>query len=164
LIGDLIMPKAISISTIAVLLGAAALAAPASAAQLVPQRQTCTTLNCNALELPGQINSHLGNLANPWVAQFAGQANSCLRFHVTAQSRDLAMSVVAPDGTVFTNNAGGAPCPACPRVVITAVSTGFYTVVINTTTGAPAEGTFTLRAGAYNNNNATNCANPTVGR
>jgi hypothetical protein len=148
----------------------AALAGAAVADPLALSRQTCTTLNCGALTLPGVINGHptIPATATQWVGQFSGQASSCLRFQVTSTSptRDLAMSVVAPDGTVFTNNNGGvAGCANCPKVVVGAAKNGFYTVVVAHAGALPAaETNFTLRAGLYNSRNAPNCNGPTTGR
>ncbi|MCI0467047.1 MAG: hypothetical protein L0Y57_08590 [Beijerinckiaceae bacterium] len=134
--------------------------------RLVPQ--TCTTLNCDSLLLPGRTNPHETTVPAAsgvgWVAQVAGISGNCLRLHVTGQSADLAMSVVAPNGVVFTNDNGGvASCPACPRVVVAASRTGVYTLVLNNPAGAATQHTFTLRAGLYNAGNP-NCAAPTTGK
>jgi len=140
---------------------------PAFADPLAPSPQTCTTLNCGALVIPGRINSHPTEpaLANSWVGQFAGKASNCLRFHVTAESRDLAMTVVASNGTTFTNNNGGvAACTACPLVVVASPTAGFYTAVISSKGGTAAESTFSLKVGLYNSGNSPNCASPTTGK
>jgi hypothetical protein len=142
-------------------------AAPAFSHQLAPPQQTCTTLNCNVLELPGVINSHppIPPIANQWVNQIAGLADSCMRFQVTAENRDLAMSVVARDGKIFTNDRGGdAACRQCPIVVIKSARNGFYTVVIAAANGEATEATFTLKAGLYNEGNSPNCDDPTHAR
>ena len=149
------------------LLGASGLGlGPVLADPIVPLPQTCATLNCNSLLLPGRTNPHpeVPALSSGWVVQVVGVSGSCLRLHVVAQQADFAMSVVAPDGVVFTNDTGGvAPCPACPRVVVAASRTGAYTVVLNNRTGAATEAAFQLRAGLYNTGNP-NCAAPTTGR
>lgn len=150
----------------AALVLAGALSVGESAADpLVPARQTCTTLNCGTLALPARINAHPASpaLANTWVGQFAGQTASCFRFHVTTETRNLAMTVVAPNGVVFTNDDGGVPaCRGCPRVVIATVLNGYYTVTISNRDGAAAETFFGLRVGLYNSGNSPNCASPTV--
>lgn len=144
---------------------------PSIADPLALPRQTCTTLNCGSLLLRGRINAHPSPpafpaaIANSWVGQFAGVAASCLRFQVVAESRDLAMTVVAPNGTVFTNDSGGAAaCRACPRVVVATAAKGFYTVAISNRNGAGLETSFTLRVGLFNAGNAPNCTGPTPGR
>lgn len=137
------------------------------AQQLSPPPQTCTTLNCGALSLPGRINGHPATpaIAIPWVTQIAGRANGCMRFQLTAESKNLAMSVVAPDGAVFTNDNGAVPaCPSCPLVVVGAARNGFFTIVIGTANGLSAEASFTLSAGLYNTGNSPNCNNPTTPR
>ena len=138
----------------------------AAADSLILTRQTCTTLNCGALSLPGRINSHPASpsLANSWVGHFSGAAASCLRFQVVSESRDLTMTVVAPGGTVFTNDNGGAACTLCPRVVIATAANGFYTVVVANKNAAGAEANFGLRVGLYNTGNSPNCAAPTTGK
>jgi hypothetical protein len=140
---------------------------PAFADPLVPTLQSCTTLNCGSLALPGRINAHPPNpkLANSWVGQFPGHAASCLRFQVVTENRDLAMTVVAPNGTVFTNDNGGvAACTACPRVVVAATTNGFYTLVVSNKGGVGLESSFQLRVGLYNSGNAPNCNAPTIGK
>jgi hypothetical protein len=155
------------------ILAAGALAAAtsvASADALLLGKHTCTTLNCGALSLPGIINGHPTTppSAAQWVGQFSSQSASCLRFQVVSasQSRDLAMSVVAPDGTVFTDNNGGVtPCTTCPKVVVATAKNGYYTVIIAHAAGLPAtETTFSLRAGLYNTGNLPNCGSPTAGK
>lgn len=143
------------------------LAAPAAADSLILAPQTCTTLNCGALTLPGRINGHPASpaIANTWNAQFAGQASSCLRFQLTSETTNLAMTVVGPQGTVYTNDNGGAvACTQCPIVVVGAAVSGFYNVVIATRAGTGVEAAFTLRAGLYNSGNAPNCTGATPGR
>lgn len=126
--------------------------------------QKCTTLNCKSLEQTGQLNGYGGN-TNPWVELLAKSpgGTNCLRVDVTQQSTDLAMSVVGPDGTVYTNDDGGT-CSLCPRVVVprTAIG-GIYTVVIGRFDGTAVEATFTLNSGKYKPASNPNCANPTPG-
>ena len=145
----------------------ASLIGPAAADPLTLTRQTCTTLNCGSLSLVGRINAHPTSpaIANSWVGQFAAAASSCLRFHVTAETRDLAMTVVSRNGTVYTNDAGGvASCAACPRVVVGAAINSIYTVVVSDTLGAGIDSSFTMRVGLYNAGNSPNCLAPTPGR
>jgi hypothetical protein len=139
--------------------------AGATADTLVPAVKACKTRNCGALVLPGRINAHpeVPALSSPWVGEVAGAAGSCLRLEIVAQRTDLAMTVVGPDGRLFTSDDGGAAtCVKCPRVVVGAARAGVYTIVVNTRTGLPAETDFDLRAGLYATGNA-NCAKPTKG-
>ena len=155
-----------ALSTSLLLVGGCLLlqATSAFAFQLAPGQQTCTTLNCGSLNLPGRINGHPTSpaIANPWVGQIGALAGGCMRFHVITQAHDLAMSVVAPNGQVFTNDSGGvAACPACPRVVVANSQNGYYTVVISQRSGVAVEANFLLRAGFYSSGNAPNCSSPT---
>jgi hypothetical protein len=126
--------------------------------------QKCTTLNCKSLQQTGQLNGYGGN-TNPWVELLAKSpgGTDCLRVDVTQQSTDLAMSVVGPDGTVYTDDDGGS-CSLCPRVVVpkTAIG-GIYTVVIGRFDGSAIESSFTVNSGKYKPASNPNCANPTPG-
>ncbi|MFL5258239.1 MAG: hypothetical protein ACJ8AS_00685 [Hyphomicrobiales bacterium] len=126
--------------------------------------QKCTTLNCKSLQQTGQLNGYGGN-TNPWVELLAKSPGrtDCLRIDVTQQSTDLAMSVVAPDGTVYTDDDGGS-CSLCPRVVVPKSAIGgIYTVVIGRYDGSAIESSFTVNSGKYKPASNPNCANPTPG-
>lgn len=135
-------------------------ALPVRADVIEPPALTCTTPNCEALTLTGRVNSHTAgfvNLANVWVAQFSGRTGRCLRFEVTEETQNFAMSVVAPDGDVYLNkNVNTGPCPQCPRVIVRSTTTGVYTVVIGGQAAAGVDRKFTLKVGAYANSNP-NC-------
>ena len=135
----------------------------ASADPLVPTLQTCTTINCGALVLPGRINAHpVAGIASPWVNKIAAAGAGCLRLHVVSESADLAMTVVGPDGRLYTNDNGAvAPCAACPKIVIQSPVNGVYTIVLNQRTGAPVEASFRLHAGRYAAA-SSNCLSPTA--
>ena len=139
----------------------------ATADTLEPPTRTCTTANCQALILNGRVNSQNsfdGILTNAWVQQFVGSLGRCLRFDVTAESKNLAMTVVAPEGRVYTNlNKGNTACSQCPRVIVANSGRGVYTAVIASQGGIPRDVTFTLRVAAYNSGNA-NCTPATAPR
>jgi hypothetical protein len=124
-----------------------------------PKPQKCTDPNCEALEIRGLVNSH-GVVANPWVGLFNG-GQLCLRFEVESQGDDLAMSVVAPDGTVFTDDDSGSCANStnrCPRVIIANVTDkGAYTTILSTFDGKPTEANFVLRVGRYRPASNPNC-------
>lgn len=123
---------------------------------------TCTTLNCGSKVIEGRINAQ-ATVSNPWVGQFWAAAGSsyCARFQIDRQTLDTEMSVIGPDGQVYTSDNYGQACSKCPRVVISPVSLrGVYTVVINHVFGAAVEGSFRLRVSQYNLSN-THCNNPT---
>ncbi|MGQ0484926.1 MAG: hypothetical protein ACT4SY_06200 [Hyphomicrobiales bacterium] len=124
---------------------------------------TCTTLNCGSKIIDARINAQ-ATAANPWVGLFWAAAGSsyCTRLQIDQQTLDTEMSVVAPDGRVYTSDdGGGTVCSTCPRVVISPVSLrGVYTVVINQFFGAAVEGRFRLRVSQYNLGNP-HCNNPT---
>jgi hypothetical protein len=84
----------------------------------------------------------------------------CLRFEITDSDEDLAMTVVAPNGSVFTDDDSGT-CPHCPRVVIASKDSGAYTVILNHFSGTPIETGFLLKAGRYVKAKNVNCASPT---
>lgn len=148
-----------------VVAGLAAWAGPAAGDSLTPPALNCTALNCSALVLSGRINSHPENplIASTWVGKIEAVSGTCLRLQVVTQEADLAMTVVAPDGLVFTNDSGGAGgCPTCPRVVVAAPKFGVHTVVIGRSGGTATEASFDLRVGRYSSGNP-NCAQPTPG-
>lgn len=142
-----------------------ALAAPSSARADDPiniRINTCTTLNCGSEIIVGRFNAQ-GTASNPWVGLLWLEAGSsyCARLQIDKQSLNTEMSVVGPDGRVYTSDNGGGTCSFCPRVVISPVGLrGAYTVVINQYSGAAVEGGFRLRASQYNLGNP-NCSSPT---
>jgi len=142
------------------------LATPASAQDgVVLPLQTCTTANCSPVNIPARLNGN-GTSSETWVMTFlatTAAADTCLRFAVINASVNLEMSVVTPDGRVFTNdNVGSGTCTHCPRVVISSIGDkGYFTVVINHRLGQSMEGGFALRAGQYKSLSNPNCASPT---
>ncbi len=145
-----------------------ALAAPSSALADDPiniRINTCTTLNCGSEIIVGRFNAQ-GTASNPWVGLLWLEAGSsyCARLQIDKQSLNTEMSVVSPNGSVYTsdNYVGTCPSGTCPRVVINPVSLrGAYTVVINQYLGVGVEGGFRLRVSQYNLGNP-NCGNPTT--
>jgi hypothetical protein len=125
--------------------------------------QTCTTKNCRAVVVPARINSMPGR-SNPWIGQFAGKTGHCLRFEVVTQSRDLAMTIVDPRGTIYTNGgAGSGHCPTCPVVVVGRIGLpGYFTAVVNNQVLAAVDAVFYLRVGQYAAGNP-NCRPATIG-
>lgn len=129
--------------------------------------KTCTKVNCQAVAVAGQVNGLESGVSNPWVGTFLGKRGTppdgrCIRFDVHSATADLEMTVVAPDGQLFTNDdKGGSTCPSCPRVVVATVNDdGFYTVVINHWAGTSIEAGFNLRVRSYPAGNI-NCNGPT---
>lgn len=121
---------------------------------------TCTGVNCSSLRIPGTIFS-TSSSALPWVGQFYGTAGQCMRFDVTSQGADLEMVVIAPNGTMYRDDDGGAGL--LPLVKIgSAPNTGWYTVQLSHFSGAAVEVNFIMYYGRYNGGNA-NCAAPTAG-
>lgn len=145
-----------------------ALTAPPSALAEDPiniRINTCTTLNCGSEVITGRFNAQ-GTASNPWVGLLWLEAGSsyCARLQIDKQSFNTEMSVVGPNGSVYTSDNFVGPCPSgtCPRVVINPVGLrGAYTVVINQNSGAAVEGGFRLRASQYNLGNP-NCNSPTT--
>jgi hypothetical protein len=152
---------------VAVALGADSPVGAQSLDAIVPTVEKCTHIGCNdATVLTGRLNGY-GSLSNPWVGLFAGGSDTgtnpeCLRLEVTKTSADVAMTVVAPDGTVYTDDDSGS-CTRCPLVVIPNIGKSrVYTVVINHYAATPTEIGFDLQVGRYKPASNPNCANPTA--
>ncbi len=131
----------------------------------------CTTTNCNAVVLGGQVNRHEWNLsggssvnsphfgAGPWVMPVRAGLQECLRLDVKTQSIPLEMVVVSPSGVIWRNAFRGntSPCPTCPLIKINGTNqSGYYVVHINPRDGAAIDGNFSLAYGRYNKDNP-NC-------
>jgi hypothetical protein len=178
-------PTTCSSSRVARVLGLLGLAAPmliamvdmayAQASQLLPEKKTCTTLNCEATVVDGALTGTGTNSVNPrsipWVAQVAGSPNTCLRFDVVSSVNNaqnpnfLEMTVVSPNNGVrtvgFIQNPNQPNNNCCPKVIVGSIPVaGFYTVIINDNGGGPARGKFKLKYAMYNAGNP-NCAKPT---
>jgi hypothetical protein len=122
--------------------------------------QKCNTINCGSQTIQAGVNG-AAVASNPWVGVFRVAATGfCLRFEITDASEDLAMTVVAPNGSVFTDDDSGT-CTHCPRVVIASKDSGAYTVILNHFSGTPIETGFQLKAGRYVKARNVNCASPT---
>jgi hypothetical protein len=135
---------------------------------IVPSVEKCKQIGCNDSALiTGRING-FGTLSNPWVGLFAagdpaGHRAECLRVEVEQSNADLALTVIAPDGAVFTDDDSGS-CSRCPLVVIDNIlENAAFTVVVNGFSGTPVEENFVLRVGRYRPAGNPNCANPTPG-
>jgi hypothetical protein len=133
---------------------------------IVPSVEKCKQIGCNDSALiTGRING-FGTLSNPWVGLFAAgdpaeHRPECLRVEVEQSNADLAITVIAPDGAVFTDDDSGS-CSRCPLVVIDGiVQNAAFTVVVNSFSGSPIEENFVLRVGRYRPAGNPNCANPT---
>jgi hypothetical protein len=121
--------------------------------------RTCTALNCGSQPVRGVISGFvLANEGNPWNGQFILASGSCARFDVATQSADLEMTVVSPDGRMFTNDDFG---NLTPRVVIASPSSGVHTVVLNHFLGDSVNADFFMQVSQYNSGNP-NCASPTL--
>jgi hypothetical protein len=121
--------------------------------------QKCNTINCGSQTIKAAVNG--GAVAsNPWVGVFRVAGAKCLRLDIVASDQDLAMTVVAPNGAVFTDDDSGT-CSHCPRVVIPTTDDGAYTVILNHFSGTTVESGFTLMAGRYVKTRNVNCASPT---
>jgi len=126
-----------------------------------PNVMTCTTLNCGASQIVGQLNSY-GSTINPWVTMVRGTPNRCLRLEVLTEQADLKMTAVRSDGTVYSNDdKGGSTCSNCPKIVIPGVASNqYYTVMISNWNASAGEALFTLSIGEYPNGNP-NCTGAT---
>ena len=141
--------------------------AEASGPQRLPFNQ-CTGINCEARLVTGsQIAFGAADFGFPWVGEFFGEFNRCLRFDVVAQRvADLEMIVVAPNGEIFQNDDQGFPNEGfffCPLVKIAnSPNTGWYTVRIGRSRRLPpGDANFALLAASYPRGN-DNCNEPTA--
>jgi hypothetical protein len=142
-----------------------------SAAELNTPRRTCTTADCQATIIAGRLNKSdrccgFDNKPLPWVVQLYANKGECLRLHVTAQApnTDTELVAIAP-GTQRAwrnDNSGIAACTTCPLLKIrTNVNEeGWFLVQVNSNTGAPINGGFSLAYARYAATNP-NCAAPT---
>jgi hypothetical protein len=147
------------IPAVAILLGAVS---QAQAGPIYdPTVSTCTGANCSSVYFGGTVLGSGSTTAGQWVQEVFARAGQCVRLQVLSESFDLAMTVVAPDGSIYANDQGGGSCVNCPVVKINnAPNTGWYTVNVARAFGAAGDGNFTLAYGVYPLNNA-NCAGAT---
>jgi hypothetical protein len=131
----------------------ALLSAPAGAGPIDLPAPTCTTENCQSLQLLGRVNGHTAGasvIPNVWIGQFAGKAGHCLRLDVTEGQRNLAMTVVEADADLFTSvNKNSGTCPTCPRVIVAASRPSVYTAIVANQSGLGSDFRFTLQAVTY---------------
>jgi hypothetical protein len=123
---------------------------------------TCTATLCGTNKFNARISQSFTN-SNPFVAQFSVNPERCAVFEVIAtnQANDLEMALVAPNGTTFTDDDGGAGLN--PRVVIANPFRGIYTMVLNHFTGLGIDDIAVIKFAQYNLGNP-NCAGATVGQ
>ncbi|HMR34260.1 MAG TPA: hypothetical protein PKA13_22230 [Geminicoccaceae bacterium] len=119
---------------------------------------TCGTANCSSIVVGATLAGN-GLSAGPWTAEIFGGANECLRLDVVAQTVDLEIVAIAPNGTVFRND--DRPGSLLPLVKINGAQNGWYTVSVSQFAGAISDSNFNFAFGRYNLNNA-NCATPTT--
>lgn len=145
----------------------ATIPAEASGPMLLPFN-SCTELNCGARVVGGSVLA-FGPFPYPWSAEFFATRNECLRFDTTFISQLAGlfeMVVIAPDGRVFRDAAGGgASCSNCPLVTIPRTrANGWYTVWMAATAGGLAPGIearFEITASRYPGGNP-NCDAPST--
>ena len=123
----------------------------------------CASVNCSATSIAAYVGSY-GGSPQPWVGKFLAIADNCLRLQVSFVRRpasNLEMTVIGPNPLQRYRNVGGGSCAGCPLVKISpAPSSGFYTVVIGSNTGAVVNTDFHLLFGQYQPGNV-NCSGPT---
>lgn len=165
----MVSPKSFSLGVVA--LGVSMLLGQSAIGQALLDANpasTCTTDNCDALEVRGHYSaittgaSTGGQGPVPWVQKYAVGANECVRIQVLNQSEDLEMVVIAPGGTIYRNDdKGSSPCPLCSLVKIASTNPGYYVVQLSQFAGTPVVGTLRVSFGRYNPGNP-NCASPTT--
>ncbi|MCI0467048.1 MAG: hypothetical protein L0Y57_08595, partial [Beijerinckiaceae bacterium] len=119
--------------------------------------------NCSATSIAGFVGS-FGASVQPWVGKFLAVAGNCLRLQMSflrVPAANLEMTVIGPNPLDRFRNVGGGSCTGCSLVKISpAPTTGFYTVVISSNTGAAVNTDFHLLFGHYGPGNV-NCSSPT---
>ncbi|MCO5162968.1 MAG: hypothetical protein M9939_17670 [Mesorhizobium sp.] len=118
---------------------------------------TCGVVNCSATRIAGYLGS-FGASHQPWVGKFLAIQGNCLRLQVgfVSQAVPLEMVVVGPSPLTSYRNIANRPLVK----IDPAPASGFYTVVISSSTGAPLNVDFHLLFGQYNAGNI-NCSSPT---
>ena len=134
---------------------------------------SCTTLNCDATILYGNItsSSNGGGSVEPFVLQLHSSSQYCLRLDVINQEEasggpaDLEMVLVAPNGTVWRNNNRSAT-DTRPLIVVPSGIQGWYTLHISTANGVAAlpgsHYNVDLAYGRYTSTTNPNCSHPTA--
>jgi hypothetical protein len=128
----------------------------------------CTTLNCNATFVRGNIKVYEGRANNPWVTNLilpplTPQFSECVRLEVT--DKDFSANVALVLAT-WTGRAYRARSAAGSNAVIVLKGSpnfdleGMYTVQVGT--ARPLEGEITLAYGIYSGAGNPNCASPTA--
>ncbi len=120
--------------------------APGRASSLLTDPlSSCTTINCGAMTLPGNVRQQV-----PFVVQVFAAEGECLRLDVTMASADLAMVVSSVDPLFYYYNDDRATGANRPLLMIDPVdATGWHTVHINHYSGDAIDASFTLRYGRY---------------
>jgi hypothetical protein len=139
---------------------AVALPVPAGASTLVNDLSvsSCTSDNCSSETITGSLSMH-GAFSIPWTLRMGAIAGECLRLETVFADSDLEIVAVAPSGTAFRNDNGGAG--NLSLVKIAPAESGWYTVRVGRFDGAPVAENFILRYGRYTSASNPNCASPT---
>jgi hypothetical protein len=130
-----------------------------SATDIKTDLQSCTTLDCGATVLQGQINrtdrccGFLG-LAVPFVTQVYAGKNECLRLRVIKPSVPTLIVAVAPG----TRRAWRANLLS---ILTNDNEEGWFTVQVSQRSGTATNGDFTFKYSRYAAANP-NCASPTA--
>ncbi len=120
---------------------------------------SCTTANCSSIRLPGTLMSYPPSAGN-WVANVFALPGECLRLDVSAQTADLEMVVVAPNGTVYRNDDRSATNDRPLVKIASAPRDGWYTVHLAHYNGDAVNADFILLYGRYPGGNP-NCSGGT---
>lgn len=125
-----------------------------------PSVSSSTVIDNSAVQLDGTLHD-TNNNTNPWVIQVYSTAGQCLRVFVTSTNFDSRLTVVAPNGFVYSDDDNYDNVSRPLVKIANAPISGWYTVQVSHYSGAPINANFTLKYGRYTSGNP-NCAGGTV--
>jgi hypothetical protein len=153
--------KSLSVLSVTLLVGSAAFATTAlSDSLLYDFLDSCTTVNCNAVNINGISQRNSFGDSIPFTVSLFADVNQCIRLDVTSQSADMEIVLVSPSGSIWRNDDFNGTRP-----LITARGDvkGYYTVQVNFFNGAQAVNSvqlFSLAYGLYIPGTPVNCPSP----
>jgi len=122
---------------------------------------TCTTLNCNAVDITGMY-THDQNTSNadPFIAQVFTDGADCVRIDVTSVqpvTDDLEATLTCPNGQTWVSDDGPNSNKPLIRAIQDTGHRGWCTLTISASNGEQASAVFTFKYGRYNIGNVSNC-------
>lgn len=123
---------------------------------------TCTALDCNAVQIDGTHLAISATESVPSVYVIYAEPTNCIRLNMESQDQnDLELVLVSPSGAVWRNDDRNGPADRRPLIQAITDATGWYTLQVSSFNGTGVEDNFILKYGRYANGNP-NCATPTT--